>query len=185
MLAEGVTIRICTTTGGWSVGAIAALLRPNARDLPLTGPSTTIEVQATYATSTSVGASCCRSGGGYYNFHATVFLNPGSATTFTHYPDAGLAHEYGHVWTEYWRFMNPANGASWNAYLAARGIAGDPRVNSTYNWSPNEMAADDYRRLFGTVAAQTERAYLNSAVPDSQSVPGLAEFFTTRWAIPS
>jgi hypothetical protein len=182
--AEGVTIKICTTVGGWTTDAINALLLPNARDLSLIGKYITIEVQTTWASSESTSAACCKSGA-YYNYGAGVYLNPSSNQTFSIYPDAIMAHEYGHVWTNYWRFMNPANSGSWDRYLSARGVLGDSRVNTSYRWTPAEMAADDYRRLFGTPAAQSQLSYINSDVVDSQNVAGLATFFTNSWAVPT
>jgi hypothetical protein len=182
---EGVTIHICTAVGGWTTDRIDALLLPNARDLSLIGPDLTIEVQTTYSSSESTTAACCTNAGLYYNYHASVYLNPSSTQTFGVYPDAIMAHEYGHVWTNYWRFMNPANAGTWARYLTARGLAGDPRVDSTYNWSAVEMCADDYRRLFGDAAAQSQLGYINPAALDSQQVPGLANFFLTQWAIPA
>jgi hypothetical protein len=153
--------------------------------LALIGPDLTIEVQTTYSSSESTSAACCTNAGLYYNYHASVYLNPSSVQAFAVYPDGIMAHEYGHVWTNYWRFMNPANAGAWDRYLSARGILGNPLVNSSYSWSPVEMSADDYRRSFGTPLAQSELSYINSAVLDSLLVPGLANFFLTQWAIPT
>ena len=175
--AEGVVIRICTTTGGWTTSAVESLLRQNARDLATIGPYLVIELQTTYQTGESTGV-------GSDGYSATLYLNPGASTSFTTAPDALMAHEYGHAWTTYWENMNPANAGTWDRYLAARGLSGDPRVDSSYNWSAVEMAADDYRRLFGSAAAQSELTYINSQVPDSKAVAGLADFFVNQWAIP-
>lgn len=175
--AEGAVIRICTTTGGWTTSAIESLLRQNARDLALIGKYLVIEVQTTYQTGESTGM-------GSDGYSATLYLNPGASTSFTSAPDALMAHEYGHAWTTYWLYMNPANNGTWDRYLAARGLTGDPRVNSSYNWSAVEMIGDDYRRLFGSPAAQSQMTFINPAVPDSQSVAGLGNFLLTQWAIP-
>jgi hypothetical protein len=175
--AEGVVIRICTLTGGWSVPAIETLLRQNARDLATIGEYLVVEVQTSYQTGESTGV-------GSDGYNATLYLNPGPSTSFTTAPDALMAHEYGHAWTTYWENMNPANNGAWDRYLAARGLTGDPRVNSSYNWSATEMAADDYRRLFGSATAQSQLTYINSEVPDSRAVSGLADFFANQWAMP-
>jgi hypothetical protein len=180
--AQGVRILICTTAGNWTTDAVNNLLVANARDLDLVGPHLTVQLQTTYATTESTTAVCCTAGGGYASYAAVVYLNPSSTQAFARYPDALMAHEYGHAWTNYWRFLNPANAGSWNAYLSARGLLGNASVNSSYNWAPAEMAADDYRRLFGTPAAQGELAYINPDVPDSQQVPGLADFFLNQWS---
>jgi hypothetical protein len=174
---EGVVIRICTTTGGWTASAIETLLRQNARDLATVGQYLVVEVQTAYQTGESTGV-------GSDGFHATVYLNPGSSSSFTTAPDAVMAHEYGHAWTTYWENANPVNSGAWDRYLAARGLTDDPRVGSSYNWSPTEMAADDYRRLFGSAAAQSQLTYINSEVPDSRAVTGLADFFVNQWAVP-
>jgi hypothetical protein len=175
--AEGVVIRICTTAGGWTTSAIESLLRQNARDLATVGEYLVIEVQTTYQTGESTGI-------GSDGYTATLYLNPGASTSFTTAPDALMAHEYGHAWTTYWENMNPANNGTWDHYLAARGLSGDSRVDSSYNWSAVEMAADDYRRLFGSATAQSELKFINSEVPDSQAVAGLADFFLNQWAVP-
>jgi hypothetical protein len=174
---EGVVIRICTTTGGWTAPAIETLLRENARDLATIGKYLVVEVQTTYQTGESTGV-------GSDGYNATLYLNPGPSSSFTTAPDAIMAHEYGHAWTTYWENMNPANSGVWDRYLAARGLNGDPRVGSSYNWSAIEMAADDYRRLFGSAAAQSQLTFINSDVPDSRAVAGLADFFANQWAIP-
>jgi hypothetical protein len=174
---EGVVLSVCTTTGGWTTSAIETLLRQNARDLALVGKYLVIEVQTAYQTGESTGM-------GSDGYSATLYLNPGASTSFTTAPDALMAHEYGHAWTTYWEYMNPANGGTWDRYLAARGLTGDPRVDSSYNWSAVEMIADDYRRLFGSAAAQSELKYINPEVPDSRAVAGLGNFFLSQWAIP-
>lgn len=174
---EGVVIRICTTTGGWTTSEIDTLLRQNARDLATIGKYLVIEVQTSYQTGESTGI-------GSDGYTALLYLNPGPSTSFTTAPDALMAHEYGHAWTTYWENLNPANGGTWDRYLAARGLSADSRVDSSYNWSAVEMAADDYRRLFGSAAAKSQLAYINSEVPDSQAVAGLADFFTIEWAVP-
>jgi hypothetical protein len=72
----------------------------------------------------------------------------------------------------------------WTKYLQARGLAGDTRVDSTYNWNKSEMIADDYRMLFGTVTAQNQLGYINPDVPDPRTVAGLKDFFVNSWAKP-
>ena len=64
------------------------------------------------------------------------------------HPWATAGHEYGHVWSNYfkWTYWQ----GSWNAYLVARGIdPADPRLgNYPSCWNPEELIAEDYRDLF-------------------------------------
>ena len=97
-------------------------------------------------------------------------------------PDCIVAHEYGHAGTLHHLYMS--QHGDWSSYLAARGLAGDPRVDSSYNWSKDEMIADDYRMLFGSAAAVAQAGYINSEVADPRTVPGLRDFLLTGWAAP-
>jgi hypothetical protein len=178
---EGVTIYICTTAGGWTTTSIHDLLKANALDLTTVGPHLLIEVQTTYGSAESSSAACCDASGNWDNFHATIYLDPSPGLNFYYYPDAIMAHEYGHAWSWYWHYMNPANGASWTGYEQARGIYGNPSVGSTYCWTPFEMAADDYRILFGTPAAASEMTYLNPYVPPPTQVAGLSNWFLSTF----
>lgn len=178
---EGATIDICTSTGGWTTSSIYSLLKANALDLGTVGPHLSVQVQTTYASAESSSAVCCDSSGGYYEYAGIIYLNPSSSQTFSVYPDAIMAHEYGHAWTYYWYYMNPANSASWTSYEQARGIYGNPNVGTTYCWMPFEMAADDYRILFGTTAAASEMSYLNPYVPPPNQVAGLSNWFLTSF----
>jgi hypothetical protein len=164
-------------------------LQPNALDLSAIGPRLKVEISTARPSSTGTSASCCDVSGQYYGFAATMSLNPDSTSSFSNHPDAVMAHEYGHVWTNYWRYVNPSNAGAWTAYQNARWanadgslrLAQSTKLNSSYNWMDYEMAADDYRRLFGTPAAQDQLTYLNSGVPDSKRVAGLAAFFLDSW----
>ncbi len=180
---------MCTTAGGWTASSVESLLRANALDLNVVGPRLTVEISTARPSSTGSSASCCDASGFYYGFRSVMSLNPSSTSSFANAPDAVFAHEYGHAWTSYWLYTNPANDGQWNAYRDARWVTADgtqvlaqsTKLNSTYNWTDYEMAADDYRRLFGSAAAQAQLRYLNSSVPDPQQVPGLAAFFLDTW----
>jgi len=177
---EGATIQIYSDVTGWKAQQVYDLLKPNAYQLGLVGPHLTVKVQTTSPSSTS--ASAVKLNGVYSSYKASVYLQAKGGTTFMSHPDAIVAHEYGHAWTLYHLYMSQQG--DWTAYLSARGILGDPRLDSTYNWSKNEMIADDYRLLFGTPAAQDGLAYINPQVPDPRSVPGLRDFLATVWATP-
>jgi Bacterial Ig domain len=177
---EGATIQIYSDVAGWTAQQIYDLLAPNALELARIGPSLTIKVQTTTASSTATSAS--QTGGVYGSYKATLYLQAKAGTTFASRPDAIVAHEYGHVWTLYHLYLS--HNGDWSPYLVERGIANDPRLGTSYSWSKNEMIADDYRMLFGTPAAVSELAYLNPDVPDPRDVPGLHDWFLSTWATP-
>lgn len=189
---EGMRIAICTTVGGWTTSSIYNLLQPSALDLPIIGPNLTIQVQTGNPSTEGSSSSCCDASGHYYGYGAVIVVNPNSNSTFTTAPDALMAHEYGHAWTYYWLYMNSANHGSWVAYDNFRWanadgtqvLAQNPSLNTSYNWMDYEMAADDYRRLFGTSLAQSQLFFINSSVPDSKVVTGLSNFFLNTWRKP-
>jgi hypothetical protein len=174
---EGATIQIYSGSSGWTAQQIYGLLKPNAYQLALVGPHLTIKVQTTYNTFTTTSAGT--SGGVYANFNATMYLNASSNSLLLTRPDATIAHEYGAVWSMYHLYLT-AQG-SWTPWLQARGLVGDPRLDSSDVWSKGEMIADDYRMLFGTQAAQSEMGYVNPDVPDPRTVAGLKDFFVNVW----
>jgi hypothetical protein len=177
---EGATIQIASDVTGWTTQQVYDLLKPNALELAKVGPGLTVRLQTQYPSSTSAGAS--QSNGVFTNFQAAISLQAKPGTVFTDRPDYILAHEYGHAWTLYHLYMSQHE--DWTKYLVARGIATDPRVDSTYNWSKVEMIAEDYRMLFGTSAAVSQSFYINPDVPDPRSVAGLRDFFLNVWATP-
>ena len=166
---------------GWTAQRVYDILKPNAMDLAEIGPKLTVRVQTdVYVSTASTGVS--EVGGVYSNYQATIYLQAKSGTTFTAYPDNVIAHEYGHAWSLYHLYMDKQG--DWSSYLAARGLTGDPRVGSTYNWGKDEMIADDYRMLFGTPAAVSQGGYINPDVPDPRTVPGLSSFLQNNWTTP-
>jgi hypothetical protein len=177
---EGVTIQVYSDVSGWTAQQVYDLLKPNALELARIGPSLTIKVQSQFASSTQTSDS--EAGGVYGNFKATIYLQATSTAVFPNRPDAIVAHEYGHVWTLY--HLDMSHSGDWSGYLNERGIANDPRLDSSFNWSRNEMIADDYRLLFGTAAAQSEMAYVNPDVADPRTVAGLKDWFLNVWAVP-
>jgi hypothetical protein len=67
--------------------------------------------------------------------------------------------------------VSMSHAGDWSSYLNERGIANDPRLDKSFNWSRNEMIADDHRILFGTSAAASEMAYVNPDVYRSTQPP--------------
>lgn len=90
--------------------------------------------------------------------------------------DRMLAHEYGHAWTNHHMHVNWRD--DWEAYLAARDLADDDRVGSSYNWLPHEIAAEDYRQLFASENARSG-GQMNTSIPRPWEIDGFAEWM--RW----
>ena len=88
--------------------------------------------------------------------------------------DKDLSHEYGHAWSLYYDTMVQQSG-DLSSYLKARGLDGDSRVNSSYDWSAREMIAEDYRQLLGSSTAQ-QAQQLNTDIPPASQVPGLRDW---------
>jgi len=181
---EGVTIDI-NSAGSWTTDQIYSILKANALDLSTIGPHLMINVQDTYSSQTVTSA--VTSGGTYTAFQATVYLK-GVNSTFSTEPDAQLAHEYGHVWTLYHLYMT--HNGDWSSYLNTRWansdgsvlLGQDSRLDSAYSWMRAEIIADDYRLLFGSSLAISERnAHLNPYIPDPRNQPGLKNWMLSTW----
>jgi Bacterial Ig domain len=173
---EGVTIDV-NSAGGWTASQIYDLLKPSALDLPRIGPSLVIKVQDTVGSQTVTSA--VGTPGSYTAFQATMYLK-GVSSTFASQPDAQIAHEYGHVWSLFHLYID--HGGDWSSYLAARWstadgsvtLATDPRLGSSYTWDTREIIADDYRLLFGSAKAVSERpTHMNTSIPEPWNVDGL------------
>lgn len=182
---EGVHINV-NTAGPFTIRMVYGYLTASARELSTIGPSLTVEVQDASAsqTVTSVKGG---SGTPYYGFSAKVYLK-GVNSTFATQPDAQTAHEYGHVWTLYHLYMTHAG--DWSAYVDTRWssadgsmtLAQDSRLDSTYSWSRAEIIADDYRLLFGSSLAVSQRPkHLNAYVVDPRNQAGLRDWFAQTW----
>ena len=174
---EGATIQIATGVTGWTAQQVYDLLKPSAYQLSLIGPDLTVKVQTQYPTSTATSAGT--GGGAYAYFQAVVYLDADAGTVFNDRPDYVLAHEYGHAWTMYHLYLTQQD--DWTPWLTARGLLGNPLLDSSYIWSRNELIADDYRMLFGDAAAQTQASYINPYVSDPRAVAGLRDFFVNVW----
>jgi hypothetical protein len=90
-----------------------------------------------------------------------------------------VAHEYGHVWENYYRWTNWKG--KYDAYVDARGVLGDPRLlpGSASCWNPVEIIGDDYRVLFGKDQAGT--SHCNRDITQPKNVPGLNEFLALTY----
>lgn len=177
---EGATIEI-NSAGGWTYDTIYQLLKENGLDSTI-GPTLTVKVQDTYGSQVTTSAGT-GSDGRYNNFHATMYLL-GVNSTLNTQPDAAVGHEYGHVYTLYYLYM--AHNGDWTSYLQARGLYGNPNLDTSYPWMTKEIAADDYRLLLGAAAAISENPqHLNTQIPDPRNVAGLKDFLQTTWKTPS
>lgn len=186
---EGAKIRICTAAGNWTTDAIATMLRENsaaAGDLARVAPSLTVEVQGRYASQTTAAASAL--GGRFTAVKATIYLNATAGTVFANYPDATFGHEYGHFWNYYYLYL--ARQGDWSSYLNTRWanadgsvtLGQDARLGSSSTWSKDEIFADDYRLLFGSAKAVSQRpSSLNLNIPDPRNQAGLAQFLLDTW----
>ena len=182
---EGVTIDI-NSAGPWTTDKIYSMLKASALELSTVGPHLTIEVQDTQSSST--GAAAGTTNGVYTSFTAIIYLK-GVNSTFATQPDAQLAHEYGHAWTLYHLYIT--HQGNWSSYLAARWttsdgsstLATDSRLDSTYAWTRSEIIAEDYRLLFGSSLAKSERpTHMNTDIPQPTAVTGLDSFLLNNWA---
>ena len=114
----------------------------------------------------------------YFSLPSTMQIN---VNDWTAHPNFSIGHEYGHVWADYYRWTYWQG--SWAAYLDARGLTGDPRLDSGGCWYIEEIIADDYRQLFA--APETTPgviiARFNPDIPIASAVPGLREFLGMAW----
>jgi hypothetical protein len=116
--------------------------------------------------------------GSYANYRAVVYSG------YDFWLDGGdqvLSHEYGHAWSYYYDVIVQQE-SGFATYLAARGLAGDPRVGTTYPWFPAEMIAEDYRELFGSDNAKLAWQ-LNREIPPPDQVPGLRDWFLNTFRV--
>jgi hypothetical protein len=186
---EGVHINV-NSAGPWTINQIYSLLQANALELSTIGPTYTIDVQDQYSSMTTTMVQ--GSAGTYSHFQATTYLL-GVNSTFASWPDYVLTHEYGEVWSQYHLFIT--HQGDWSPYLGARSdgstyngtayqyLGQDTRLYSSQTWQPAEIIADDYRLLFGSSAAISERPNnINTTITDPRNQPGLGTFLLQQWA---
>lgn len=131
-----------------------------------------------FAPTGSTSTTAASTGGAYTSYAAT------SNVSFVSWLDGddGLFHEYGHAWSLYNAYIVQQD-PTLAAYLRARGLAGDPRVGTSYAWNTREMIAEDYRQLFGTPSARAA-TQMNRDIPDAKDIPGLATFLGGAFTSP-
>ncbi len=135
-----------------------------------------VVIRFDFGTVSSTAAGWQGSPGSFSNYSAASY------GTYEFWLDGGdqiLSHEYGHAWSYYYDVIVQQD-STFSTYLAARGLAGDPRVGTSYRWMPAEMIAEDYRQLFGSANARSAWQ-TNQDIPTPDQVPGLREFFLTTY----
>jgi hypothetical protein len=184
---EGVTINV-NSAGPWTIAQIYSILKANALDLDKVGQHLTINVQDSNVSQTVTSASYYM--GRYTAVASTIWLQ-GVNSGFAQRPDDTLTHEYGHAWSMYWYYL--AHNADWSSFESVRPttsdgsltLATDSRTGTSYAWLPAEIIADDYRLLFGSTLAISERpTHLNNQIPDPRDVGGLQTFLLNSWRTP-
>ena len=122
------------------------------------------------------GLSMASVGGGCYPDFSACWAYPANIQLeddlLLSVPTYLVAHEYGHVWSNYFKWIYWRG--SWNAYLQARGLLNDPRLNSTMCWTPEELIAEDYRELFGRSSIPRCDGFLGA--PSAWSIIGLRDW---------
>ena len=122
-------------------------------------------------------ASVTEQNGRYSGFAAVC------AVSYSSWLDAGpqeLSHEYGHAWSLYNAFMTQQD-PTMAGYVSARGLTGDSRLNTSYQWSVSEMIAEDYRQLLGAPAGRTQ-SQINYEIPLASQVAGLGDYLRTNFS---
>jgi SdrD B-like domain/FlgD Ig-like domain len=145
-----------------------------------------VEPEAQYVTirfdlgSQSVtSASVSESNGHYGGYHAASYVTYAS---WYGQGDDVLFHEYGHAWSWYYAYMVQQD-PNFTGYLKARGLAGDSRIDSAYQWQPAELIAEDYRQLFGTANAASY-PQMNRQILAAAQVAGLKDYLQSTFTKP-
>jgi hypothetical protein len=103
-----------------------------------------------------------------------------AADNLDRYPNFAIGHEFGHVFAHHYNTY--LWDISYDKYLEARGLLGDPRVNSAYEWRDRELFAEDYRQLLASYEAWNEvPSQLNKKIPLATEVSGLQGFLCTAY----
>ncbi len=141
--------------------------------------ASSITIRFDYSDVAMTSAGWQGSPGSYSNYSAVCYNN---WITWVEQGDWGVSHEYGHAWARYFDTVVQQDGAL-ARYLRARGLEGDPRVRTAYEWNPDELIAEDYRQLLGSPTARVV-PQANRDLPRAADVPGLAEFLSATFQQP-
>lgn len=104
-----------------------------------------------------------------------ILLSPGVRPLSREHQHAELVHELGHV-IQY-TLLPDANTTGWSTYMRLRGLSADAYSSgSVHADRPHEIWAEDFRALFGGVAANSNGTIENADLAYPTQVQGLAEF---------
>lgn len=136
-----------------------------------------IEIRFGYGSASVTASAAFKDGPGMYtSYSASAYV---SYASWLDTGDGTLAHEYGHAWSGYYAHLAQQD-PSLAGYLSARGLTGDPRLGTAYEWDPAELIAEDYRQLFGSPTAASS-SQMNTEIPPAASVPGLRDYLSTTF----
>lgn len=122
---------------------------------------------------TNAGVAGGIAGNPYHDYDAAAHV---SYISWLDDGDRTLFHEYGHAWSLYYAYIVQQDPLMTD-YQKVRGIYGDTRVNSNYEWQVNEIIAEDYRQLFGSPTSSGD-GQINNSIPLAKDVPGLKEYLS-------
>ena len=143
------------------------------------GEAPSVVVRFGFSDTSSTSSSASYRDGHYGTFAAISWV---SYLSWLEQDANTLTHEYGHAWSQYHAHMTSGDPAM-TSYLQARGLAGDSRVGSSYQWDPAEMIAEDYRQLLGPPSARGF-AQMNRSIPPARDVAGLEHFLRETFTRP-
>jgi len=170
---EGTVINIYTT--GVTAAQMYKYLKDNGLDYARVGSEMRVDVVPTGFTTASVG--CGSSGSTYVANPPALQFNINDILS---HPNYSVAYEYSHAWFTY--FACTAWKGSWDEYLKARNLLGDPRLNTDLCWTVNDgLSGSDYVKLFALPDPGVIVAKFPPDIPLASDVPGLKTFLTTTW----
>jgi hypothetical protein len=140
-------------------------------------PFTTVRFD--WSPTSTTTTSVAKTNGVYNDYLAASYV---SYDSWLDTGDATLAHEYGHAWGRYYAYIVQQDSTLYS-YLNARGLWGNPNLNTSMAWSQWELLADDYRQLLGPPDSRSYGA-LNGSLPPANQVPGLGTFLATVFTQP-
>jgi hypothetical protein len=168
-----VGLRVASYNDAVDAGVVAVAL---AQGRLLGDETAHTTVHFAYGGSSACATGVGRSGGAYTSFDAACYV---SYASWLDDGDRTLFHEYGHAWGLYHTYLVQQD-PELTAYLEARGLTGDSRLDTSHAWSRQEILAEDYRHLFGSPTAR-QGGQMNRDIPLASEVPGLEDFLATAF----
>lgn len=175
-VTDGSGVTVASYVDTVSAQEVLASLRQGSL-IGIEAPSTTVRFGATSSSSCTNGIT--RSDGRYTAFTATCYV---SYLSWLDGGDRTLFHEYGHAWGLHHAYLTQQD-PDLTGYLEARGLLGDPRLDSSHAWSAVEILAEDYRQLFGSATARAD-GQMNNDIPEAADVAGLRAYLSGDFITP-